>query len=310
MSGATTGAARLTQSGVLHFGGADAQTFLQGQLSCDVNGIAADGATYGSYNTPKGRMLATFLLWRDESGFVMQLPRSLSETLRKRLSMYVLRSKVVVRDLSDEYELFGVAGKSALDALGTSFPPVPSAPLRTASASGMQFVRIANDRCLAIFGKANAQARAALGTLPQRTEAEWDLAEIRAGIPHLSAPTQEQFVPQMGNLDLIGGVSFNKGCYPGQEIVARMHYLGRLKQRMYLARIDAAETAQPGDKLFSPDTGEQATGMIVNAAPDPAGGQLALAVMHIDSFAGNQVHWKSLEGPQLSFLELPYGIPP
>lgn len=310
MSGSLTGAVELTQFGALRFSGADAQSFLQGQLSCDVSGMLPDGATYGSYNTPKGRMLATFLLWRDPAGFVMQLPRVLCEPIRKRLSMYVLRSKVAVADLGAAYALYGIAGESALRDLGSPFPPAPAAPLRSSAADDVELVRLDSARCLALLKRANSAAREALSSrLPALTEAEWNLADIRAGIPHVTPATQEEFVPQMGNLDLIGGVSFNKGCYPGQEIVARMHYLGRLKQRMYLARVNATETVQPGDKLFSPATGEQAAGMIVNAAHDETGGQLALAVMQSDSRAGGEVHLKAPDGPRLSFLDLPYIIP-
>jgi folate-binding Fe-S cluster repair protein YgfZ len=114
----------------------------------------------------------------------------------------------------------------------------------------------------------------------------------------------------MANLDLIGGVSFDKGCYPGQEIVARMHYLGKLKQRMYLANIAGGEAPQAGDKLYSPALGAQAAGMIVNAAPSPAGGHDVLAVMQIASASGNDVHYKSPAGPKLQFRELPYKLAP
>ncbi|MBI2289829.1 MAG: folate-binding protein YgfZ, partial [Betaproteobacteria bacterium] len=136
--------------------------------------------------------------------------------------------------------------------------------------------------------------------------AVWDWLDIRAGIPFITPATQDQFVPQMANLDAIGGVSFNKGCYPGQEIVARMHYLGRLKQRMYLASVAADEAPQPGDKLYSADTGEQSCGMIVNAAAAPDGGFDMLAVMQIESAQRGEVHWKSPDGPRLKFSDLPY----
>jgi folate-binding Fe-S cluster repair protein YgfZ len=115
-------------------------------------------------------------------------------------------------------------------------------------------------------------------------------------------------VPQMANLDLIGGVSFNKGCYPGQEIVARMHYLGRLKQRMYLARIMSDEAPLPGDKLYSAEFGDQACGIIVNAAPATGGGYDVLASIQIGSASGGKVHCKSADGALLQIHDLPYGI--
>ena len=136
----------------------------------------------------------------------------------------------------------------------------------------------------------------------------WDWLDIRAGIPVVGPATQEAFVPQMANLDLIGGVSFTKGCYPGQEIVARMHYRGTLKQRMYLANVGGTQLPQPGDKLFSPEFGEQACGTIVNGAPSPEGGQDVLAVIQIASAEKGAVHWKSPNGPALKFMQLPYPL--
>jgi folate-binding protein YgfZ len=136
----------------------------------------------------------------------------------------------------------------------------------------------------------------------------WDWLDIRAGIPTITPATQEAFVPQMVNLDLIGGVSFEKGCYPGQEIVARMRHRGTLKQRMVLANIPASERPQPGEKLYSADFGEQACGAIVNAARSPEGGCDALAVIQIASAAKGDVRWKSPDGPPLKRLPLPYEV--
>jgi len=147
-----------------------------------------------------------------------------------------------------------------------------------------------------------APAPPAVPTGPQA----WTWLDITAGVPRIDAATSEQFVPQMVNLELLSGVDFKKGCYPGQEIVARMHYLGRLKQRMYLANIEGAESPQPGDKLYSADMGDQASGMIVSAAPSPDGGSDVLAAIQIESVKGDAVHWKSLNGPRLRFSELPY----
>ena len=143
----------------------------------------------------------------------------------------------------------------------------------------------------------------------ERSGASWDLLDIRAGIPVITAATQEAFVPQMVNLDVLGGVSFEKGCYPGQEIVARMHYRGTLKQRMYLAHVEGTEQPQPGDKLYSPAFGEQSSGTIVNAAAAPDGGSDVLAVVQIAAGGTNsEVHWKNPAGPRLTFRTLPYSV--
>jgi hypothetical protein len=138
--------------------------------------------------------------------------------------------------------------------------------------------------------------------------AAWDRAAILAGVPVLTPATQEEFVPQMANLDLIGGVSFSKGCYPGQEIVARMHYLGKLKQRMALGHLEADSPPAAGDKLYSAELGEQAAGTIVNAAPAPGGGFDVLAVVQTSTLSDNGLHLKSLTGPALQLLPLPYPL--
>ena len=300
----------LSQFGLLQFTGDDAQAFLHAQLSCDVRNLLPGQAQYGSYNTPKGRMLASFLLWRDSAGFRMQLPRALRAPILTRLSKYILRSQVLASDVSDELVLLGVAGATAEEAVRPLFAEVPASALRLTTAREATLLRLDELRFEIIAPSQRAQEiRAALAqTLPAAEPNAWDRLDIRAGIPFVTPPTQEQFVPQMANLDLIGGVSFNKGCYPGQEIVARMHYLGRLKQRMYLANVPGPAEPKPGDKLFSGLVGDQSSGMIVNAAPAPDGGHDVLAVIQIESAQGAEVHWQSPDGPRLKLLQLPYQV--
>ena len=298
----------LSHFGLIRFTGDDAQQFLNGQLSCDVNSLESLHACYGSYSTPKGRMLASFLLWREAAGFFMQLPRSLREPIQKRLAMYIMRSKVKAEDAGGAQVLIGVAGKEAGAILKPLFAELPAEPLALTSTEGASLLRLSADRYQIIASPERApQLRDAIGrnAMPVGT-AVWDWLDIRAGIPFITPATQEQLVPQMANLDLIGGMSYSKGCYPGQEIVARMHYLGRLKQRMYLANIEGLESPQPGDKLYSADLGNQASGMIVSAAPSPDGGFDVLAAIQIESVKGDAVHWKSPHGPRLRFSELPY----
>lgn len=302
--------ADLSHFGLIRFAGDDAQHFLNSQLSCDVAILEPRHARYGSYNTPQGRMLASFLLWREAAVFFMQLPVSVREATQKRLSMYILRSKVKAEDASGAHVLIGVAGNDAGAILKPLFAELPAEPLALTSAEGASLLRLSADRYQIIASPErapalrNAIARNATPVGP----AVWDWLDIRAGIPFITPATREQFVPQMANLDAIGGVSFNKGCYPGQEIVARMHYLGRLKQRMYLASVAAEEAPQPGDKLYSAGTGEQSCGMIVNAAASPDGGFDILGVMQIKSAQRGDVHWKSPDGPRLKLLELPYQL--
>ena len=306
----TTHCARVESMGLLRFSGPDAQTFLQGQLSCDVAALNPLQATYGSYSTPKGRMLASFLLWRAGADYFMQLPRDLCEPIRKRLSMYILRSKVQAADVSADWALSGLCGDGIDAALATAGLPVPVARLALAEASDTRVLRLDAGRCQIVAPAAQA---AAVGDLLKKVaepapESVWERATVLAGIPVITRGTQEEFVPQMANLDLIGGVSFSKGCYPGQEIVARMHYLGKLKQRMVLAHVEAAQAPQPGDKLYGADPGEQSSGMVVNAAPAPEGGFDLLAVVQTSSFRDNGLHLASPTGPALKMLPMPYPL--
>lgn len=309
MAGATV--YPLSRYGLVCFSGGDAQSFLHSQLTCDVNSLTPGWSTYGSCCTPQGRVLASFLLWRSEQGYFMQLPSPLRESVQRHLSKFVLRSKVKLTDASGDWTLIGVAGGDSgglvQRAIGRQAPQalheVAHMPGATAIHLPLDRFEIvaARDRARAIWDALAAEARSAH---PEH----WEWLDIRAGVPVITAATQEQFVPQMVNLDVIGGVSFTKGCYPGQEIVARMHYLGRLKQRMYLAHLATSDRPRPGDKLYSTGLGERSSGMIVNAARSPEGGHDALAVIQIESAQSGKVHWKTLDGPALELLTLPYKV--
>ena len=300
----------LPQFGVIRFSGEDAQAFLHNQLSCDVAALANGRSTYGAYCTPKGRMLASFLLWQSEDGYFMQLPSPLREPIQKQLSKFILRSKVKAADISSDWTLIGVSGDAGalVRQVAGQAPQGAHEVVRTADAMVLGLpgnrveIVVARDKAARVL---EALAAGAEKADPER----WEWLDITAGIPTVLPATQETFVPQMVNLDLIGGVSFEKGCYPGQEIVARMHYRGTLKQRMYLARITGAEKPQPGDKLYSPAFGNQSCGTIVNAARSPADGFDALAVIQIASADAGGVHWKSPDGPLLELLPLPYSVP-
>ena len=298
----------LSQQGVILFSGEEAQVFLHNQLTCDVAALALNRSTYGAYCTPKGRITASFLLWRSEQGFFMQLPSSLLEPVRKRLSLFILRSKVKATDASGEWIRLGVAGPDAAALLERSFGQAPKIAHEVVHVDGAAIVRLPVNRFELIVPKARApRLMASLsGGAGMDAPKRWDWLDIRAGIPVITPPTQDQFVPQMVNFDLTGGVSLAKGCYPGQEIVSRMHYRGTLKQRMYLANIAGSDHPQPGEKLYSPDFGEQACGAIVNAARAPEGGYDVLAVIQIASAERGAVRWKTPGGPALKMLRLPY----
>jgi tRNA-modifying protein YgfZ len=302
--------ADLSHLGLLGVSGDDAQAFLQAQLSCDLKALGDEASSLGAYCSPKGRMLASFLVWPEGDGYFLALSRTIVNPTAKRLGMFVLRSKVVVADRSGERRLIGAAGPAAERALHAALGPVPARPQGVSRSDGATVIRLAQDRFLLAVasGRAASLWTALSGALRPVGTPCWEWLDISAGIPHVTARTQDEFVPQMANLELLGGVSFHKGCYPGQEVVARTQYLGKAKRRMFLARVEGPAPA-PGDPLFSEDLGDQASGMIVNAAPAPDGGIDVLAVVHAPSAADSTVHLGSLTGAPLRFRPLPYAVP-
>ena len=301
--------ADLSQLGVIALRGEDTATFLQGQLTNDVRTLHADGAQWSGYCSPKGRLLGNFLMWRQGEDYCLQLSGDILPGVLRRLSMFILRAKVTARDASDESVRLVVAGRQALAAVTAALGAVPDAPMRSVAGEAGQVIRVGDDK----FVLSIPPERAAAVWQVLRESATpvgapvWDWLRLNAGIPMIVAATQEQFVPQMVNLEAIGGVSFQKGCYPGQEIVARSQYLGKLKRRMFLAHVDAE--AAPGDPLYSADMDGQATGTVVNAAPAPSGGFDVLAVAQVESANTQTLHLKAADGAALSLKPLPYALP-
>jgi folate-binding protein YgfZ len=307
----------LGQFGTLRVSGEEAESFLQNLLSNDIREVSNTHAQLSSLNTAKGRMLATMLIWREGDDYLLQLPGVLCETIQKKLSMYVLRAKVKITDASNEIISLGLSGANAQEILHTHFGELPQAPLGCIDAAQGSAIKISATRWQ--VNTSAPHAAALWSALSQRAQpvgsACWDWLNVRSGIPVILPQTQEQFVAQMVNLELIGGVNFKKGCYPGQEIVARMQYLGKLKRRMYLAHLDcpahlvSSDAPQAGDELYSADMEGQACGMIANAAPAPGGGYDVLASVQTSSQQTQTVRWKSLQGAALQFLTLPYPLP-
>ncbi|MDD5403967.1 MAG: folate-binding protein [Sulfuricella sp.] len=300
----------LSHFSVIQFAGEDGESFLQGQLSCDVRQALLNHAQYGSYCTPKGRMLATFLLWRSADGFQMQLPAALREAVQKRLSMYVLRSRVKVSDASAATVRIGIAGPGAAAAVAGMGGAAPEEDYAVAQVGPANVIRLPGKRFELVLPPEDAPGvwQALSRHCMPAGSGCWEWLDIQAGIPTITTGTQEQFVPQMANLELIGGVSFTKGCYPGQEIVARSQYLGKVKRRMYLAHIQSETAPQPGDALFGQGPAEQSAGTIVNAQPSPQGGYDALAVILSTSLESGAVVWKAPDGPVLQLQSLPYSV--
>ena len=300
---------------MLRFDGPDAQSFLQSQLTNNVLAVNDQRSQYTGYCTPKGRLLASLLLCRRDGAYYLTLPRELCEPVRKRLSMYILRAKVKASDVSAEQVLFGVDGAdaAAMVTIVALAGAAPGAAHDVVHGNEITAIKLPVNRYLiaapvAEAGKVEAALAAAASSA---AETLWTTLDIEAGIPTVVAATQEQFVPQTVNFDLIGAVSFDKGCYPGQEIVARTHYLGKVKQRMVRARVtvnEALALPMAGDKLYSAPFGDQACGMIVSAVRVNTDSHDVLAVVQTSTLESAAVHWKTVDGPTLQIAPLPYAV--
>jgi len=303
----------LSQLSLLRISGDDAETFLQGQLSNDVSVLTGSQSQLSSYCSPKGRILASFRLFRSGDDFYMLIPADTLAATQKRLRMFVLMSKVIIEDISEEFVRIGISGDAANAALGQRSLPIPVAENGIATNESMHILNIPGEqpRYVLIAPEAEMQTiwNSLKEQLPTRGYNHWNLMDIQQGIPSIYAATVDAFVPQMVNMHAIDGVSFSKGCYPGQEIVARMHYLGKLKRRMYRAHVTTAQAPKPGDTLFSADSDSgQGAGQIVMSAALGNGQYEVLAVMQIKAHDEGKLHLVSNEGPLLELREIPYAV--
>ena len=294
MTNKTHGAARLTDWGVIRAEGEEAAKFLHSQLTQDFALLGLGEARLAGFCSAKGRLLATMIAWKaDANTVLLALPLDVLPAVLKRLSMFVLRAKCKLSDASGQYALWGVVS-------------APEGTPRWALAHDGAATKIrlpdAGDASLWLIAQPT-EAEAPAPTLPAGA---WTWAQLEAGLPYVQAATTEQFVPQMLNLELLGGVNFQKGCYPGQEVVARSQYRGTLKRRTYLYEMDGT-TAQPGQEIFHSEDPGQPAGLIANVA-ERDGRSLVLAETKIAALACGSLHLGSAEGPLLTPRALPYAL--
>ena len=300
----------LSHLGLLEISGADAVTFLQGQLTNDVNKLDGNTSQYAGYCNPKGRLLALFLAFAHADHLHLQLPLSIFEPIMKRLKMYVMRSKVVITDKSADILCFGIAGPNAERTLTTLFNTAPQAQQEIITLDDASLLRVAGDtpRYQVFTHTVNAERiwNALSRNSTKVGKSVWDYLEIQAGIPEIVPATQEAFVPQMINLDALDGISFKKGCYTGQEIVARTHYLGKVKRRTQLIHINTEEMPQAGD-IINLTGHEEAIGQIVRVAAAPNSGVDALVEIRLENLESTDEFpvWK---GKKIEFKTLPYTL--
>lgn len=348
---AVAGSAPLAHWGLIRARGADAAAFLHGQLTNDMRGLAPGGVRLAGFCSAKGRLQASFLVWRpapDE--FLLACHASVQAATLKRLSMFVLRSQCKLTDAgvvspaaASATAVPGIAGSAGLRCTGL----LGAAAERVLAAAGLPVAAGAagapggaTQHCVvdggsvlalqAVGGVARAVWVAPEGQpAPGAATAEsdeglvfdhWRWLEVLSGVPVIEAATAEQFVPQMLNYELLGGVDFQKGCYPGQEVVARSQYRGTVKRRMFLFDGSGEERSPldgrgnlvplPGDEVFHSGDPGQPAGMVVNAAPWPGGGGYsALVEVKLAALGGGSLHLGSADGPTLRRAALPYAVP-
>lgn len=296
----------LSHEGVLAVRGADASKFLQGQLTCNLNYLSDSRASLGARCTQKGRMQSSFRILLEGDGVVLAMATELLEPQLADLKKYAVFSKSKLTDESAAWVRFGVDhGNAALASLGLDLPAETDSVVRS---DGLIAIRVSPER--AELWVAADQADAVKGKLSallgEGDLNQWLLGQVRAGIGQVMPGTRELFIPQMLNLQAVGGVSFKKGCYTGQEIVARMQYLGKLKRRLYRLQLAAGELPEPGVALFSPTHGSS-IGEVVLAARAGQNIEL-LAVLQAEAAESGDIHLGALEGPSLQLLDLPYEL--
>ncbi len=299
--------ADLSHLSLLKLSGEDAVTFLQGQVTNDIKQLNGSNSQYAGYCNPKGRMIALFLAYALEGSLYLQLDARLAEAIAKRLRMYVLRSKVVVEDVSATTVRLGIAGSNADAALAALFPQLPSSAHELVTSENGELIRLPgpSPRYELIIDTARAEKiwEQLKAELQPVGKSAWEWLEIQAGIPDIQPGAQEEFVPQMVNLDALGGISYKKGCYTGQEIVARTHYLGKVKRRTQLAHLSGDTQPKPGDDVML--EGGSEVGKIVRSAPSPAGGYDVLAELRLESLEAGTL---SCNGSPLVLSHLPYSL--
>jgi folate-binding protein YgfZ len=300
----------LEEFGVIAATGADAASFLHAQLTNDVANLAPDAVQLNGYCNAKGRLLAVFTNWRSADTIYLQMPREILPAVRKRLSMFVLRAKVTLAEGSDQWTALGLLGPGTARLLQDAF--ALAQPIDTSVAVGQARIvrlrpspRIDERFLLLVPAPELAEWLSRLRSVQRVDSGVWWWSQIDAGVPDVFAATQEKFVPQMINLEVLGGVSFKKGCYPGQEVVARSQYLGKLRRRMGIAHVEGAAAA--GADVYA-DGEAQPVGAVVMAATAPGGGMDLLFECPVDRVGAGSLRAGRPDGPVLQVRPLPYQL--
>jgi tRNA-modifying protein YgfZ len=306
----------LSQFNRLVVAGDDAATFMQGQFTNDVNMVDENNSQLNAVCNNKGRMIANFRLFKYQGNYFYTLKNSLADRSIRHLQNYILRSQVVIQDVSEQLIQLGVSGGNATELLSPFVDNITDERDSVSFNDKYIIICIADSRedgkpryeilcsvehAKTLWEKVSAQAETV-------NSSSWDYLNIQSGIPFIDSTTSEEFVPQMANMELINGVSFSKGCFTGQEIVARMHYLGKLKKRCYKIHIETDSKPVAGDRLFAEEAkAGQNTGMLIQAERNPESGYDALAVIQLADIE-SRLFLHDAGGPAVTVEELPYSF--
>jgi len=301
----------LSAYGLICVRGEDAEQFLQGQLTNDVRLVNEHTAQYSAYCSPKGRVLTCMTIFKRQDSYYLQLPRSLLEPTLTRLRMFVLIAKVTLEDASDSLVHIGCSGPDIETDLQSVTGALPEQVWQCTDSNNTTIIRFPGQVPRFEVICELAQAEKIWTTLDVRAAPAgsfaWEMLDIDNGIATIYPDTSDAFVPQMLNMQLIDAVSFKKGCYTGQEIVARMQYLGKLKRRLYKAHIaDGTEPTIGMDLYAAGSSSGQGAGKVINVQVSPPDGHDLLVVAEISSQKDDTLHLESEEGPVLEFSQLPY----
>ena len=303
----------LSHLGLIRIAGKDSIHFLQGQFTNDIHALTAEQCQLNAYCNPKGHMLANGWFFRRGDEIYLQLPTATLPAVLKRLSMFVLRSEVKLTDASDDLIRIGLVGSNAEEQLNSTLSIVPTAPQQVTQSEDLTIIRLPGEvPRYEIVGPEptikNLWTQLA-GVAQPANSSFWALQDIHAGIPTVYPATVEAFIPQMVNMQLLDGISFTKGCYCGQEVVARTQHRGTLKRRMYLAHVGGNQKPAAGDELFSHSAEHgKAAGMVVDAQPAPESGFDALVMVQIPCFEADDIYLKESSDAKLNFHPLPYSF--
>lgn len=311
----------LKQTGLLALEGEDAVSFIHGQLSNDIEHLGSSQARLAAYCNPQGRMLALFHAWKSSGKVWLTVPLDILPALQKRLQMYVLRAKVTLSDESGNMAILGIGGEKGGEALSKWFETLPSEPFgKTENEFGV-LVRVADafgfPRYLLTIAEKRLQVVESelSSTLSVCDESGWTMGDIKAGVPQITLPVQDRFIPQMVNLEQAGGLSFKKGCYPGQEVIARSQYKGTVKRRMFHGMVELPfEDNPPIDVNMTAgadivDSDGQVCGTIVSSARRDNNRVDFLAVVQTEAIGSQALHVEKADGPLITWIPLPYSLP-